>query len=96
MGQFRVEITAAGGHGCQREVKDGGLVYGCRRQGCPDCEFFALVSEFARRTGAQVEDARLTHWPGTSGQVVDVLDTQRAGVPLAQIACPSRKRTGSF
>lgn len=95
MGQFRVELTAVGGHGCQREVKDGGVVSGCRRQGCPDCEFFSMVAEFARRTGSSIEDARLTHWPGTSGEVVDVMEPL-AGIPLAVHSNVPRRRKGGF
>lgn len=30
MGDFRVTVNAVGGHGCERNVTDGGVVYGCR------------------------------------------------------------------
>lgn len=81
MGQYKVEVVAVGGHGCQREVKDGGEVYGCRRMDCPDCIAREFVEELKRR-GNSVESATLTHWPGQSGQVQDDLLT--------------KKRTGSF
>lgn len=97
MGQFRLEITASGGHGCQREVKDGGIVWGCRRQGCPDCEFWSMVVEFQRRTGCIVETAREVHWPGTSNEVVDVLDTTTIpGTNFQSLSIAPRRRTGSF
>lgn len=75
MGQFRIEITATGGHGCEREVKDGGKVYGCGRFGCPDCEIRNLLLKLKVLNYAQVEQATLTHWPGTKGEVVDDLVT---------------------
>ena len=80
MGQFKIEIVAVGGHGCQREIKDGGEVYGCGQLNCPDCRAREFVADMRRRYN--VESASLTHWPGTQSQVVDDLVT--------------RKRTGSF
>jgi hypothetical protein len=81
MGTFNVQVTAVGGHGCQREVKGGSEVYGCRNMNCPDCITREYV-ERLQRTGANVSEAKLTHWPGQPGQVVDDLLT--------------RKREGSF
>lgn len=72
MGQFKIEITAVGGHGCQREVKDSGLVYGCQRMDCPDCMARELVAKFQSK-GMTVESASLTHWPGTDTEVSDDL-----------------------
>jgi hypothetical protein len=72
MGTFKVEITAVGGHGCQREIKDGGEVYGCGQKSCPDCEARAVVAAL-KRIGCSVTEATLTHWPGQPGQVVDDL-----------------------
>jgi hypothetical protein len=69
MGDFRIIIDATGGHGCQREVKDGGTVYGCRQQGCPDCvaqEFFEKMSKIASNCRGT-----FTHWPGSTAEVVD-------------------------
>jgi hypothetical protein len=81
MGTFNVQVTAVGGHGCQREVKDGQTVYGCRRMDCPDCITREYVAQM-QRSGASVSEAKLTHWPGEPSQVVDDLLT--------------RKRQGSF
>lgn len=80
MGQFRIEITAVGGHGCQREIKDGGMVPGCGEEGCPDCKVRRFLEDF--RKSNNVEQATLTHWPNTPHEVKDDLLT---GV-----------RTGSF
>lgn len=75
MGTFRIEVQAVGGHGCQREVKDGGTVYGCRRMGCPDCETREFV-ERLKLQGNTVDVAKLTHWPGQSSEVSDNLLTR--------------------
>lgn len=81
MGQFKIEVTAVGGHGCQRDKKDGDEVDVCGNPNCPDCtarEFVALL----KLKGNNVEAATLTHWPGQTSQVVDDLLT--------------KKRSGSF
>ena len=74
MGNYRVEVNAVGGHGCQREVKDGGTVYGCGRRDCPDCTAREFVAELKRR-GNSVSSATLTHWPGEPSEVQDNLLT---------------------
>lgn len=74
MGTFRVEVEAVGGHGCQRDKKDGEAVLGCDLPHCPDC----IAREFVRRlkrTGSQVNTATLRHWPGQTSEVVDDLLT---------------------
>ena len=79
MGNYRIEIEAVGGHGCQREVKDGGEVYGGRRMGGPDCEARRFLEELSRLAG-EVKTAMLTHWPGETGEVTDNLLTgKRSG-----------------
>ena len=70
MGDFRLEVDMVGGHGCQREVKDGGEVRGCGQDGCPDCICARFVADM-RRFGAVVNAAKLIHWPGQPTQVVD-------------------------
>lgn len=77
MGTFRVEVEAVGGHGCQREVKDGEVVTGCGQPSCPDCITREYVAKL-RSTGAYFEQggyAKLTHWPGQQSAVVDDLLT---------------------
>jgi hypothetical protein len=75
MGDFRVEVNATGGHGCQRTVKSGQQVQNyCGSTGCPDC----IAREFVRdikRAGHTVRSAELTHWPGTETEVKDDLIT---------------------
>jgi hypothetical protein len=80
VGQFRVEVTAVGGHGCQRHIKDGGqLQQYCGSPSCPDC----AAREFVRtlkRQGHTIEHAHLIHWPGTAGEVRDnLVDGKRGG-----------------
>lgn len=74
MGEFRVTVTAVGGHGCQRQYGDGEHVVGCERPGCPDC----ITREYVRRlkrSGATVSAAEILHWPREVGQVRDDLLT---------------------
>lgn len=81
MGNYRIEIEAVGGHGCDRGVKDGGTVEGCGESSCPDCQARAFVKKL-QGSGSSVAKATLTHWPGEPSQVQDDL--------------LSGKRTGSF
>jgi hypothetical protein len=88
MGTFRVELQAVGNHGCQREVKDGEKVEGCKQPGCVDCitreyvqKLLAAGASFS--TMGQLNNvgyAQLTHWPGQRGTVTDdLLSGVRAG-----------------
>lgn len=75
MGQFRVEVTAVGGHGCQRQVKDGQqLQQFCGSPSCPDCTAREFVRDL-KRIGVSVESAVLRHWPDTTTEVQDDLLT---------------------
>lgn len=62
MGDFRIVIEACGGHGCDRHVKDGGSVFGCRHMNCPDCMVRELV-EAMQRKGMSLHKAEIVHWP---------------------------------
>lgn len=80
MGQFRVEVTAVGGHGCQRHIKDGEqLQQFCGSPSCPDC----IAREFVRslkRIGTTLEKGEIIHWPGTASEVRDdILTGKRKG-----------------
>lgn len=73
MGQFRVEVTAVGGHGCQRGVKEGQQLQAfCGSPTCPDCEAREFVRRY-KRLGVNVEEAKIIHWPGTASEVTDSL-----------------------
>ncbi len=78
MGNFRIEIDAVGGHGCQREVGDGGTVTGCGQPHCPDCIARRFVAEL-KAAGVfscpPSASATLIHWPGSKGEVRDDLLT---------------------
>ncbi len=78
MGNFRIEIDGCGGHGCQREVKDGGTVTGCGNVHCPDCKARRFVAEM-KAAGffdyPPSATATLIHWPGTTTEVRDDLLT---------------------
>jgi uncharacterized protein (UPF0371 family) len=74
MGNYRIEIEAAGGHGCQRELKDGQIVPGCMQESCPDCAARALV-DWLKHKGNTMVSAKLIHWPGQQGSVEDDLLT---------------------
>jgi hypothetical protein len=84
MGNFRVEIQAVGNHGCQREVKNGGIVEGCGQPNCVDCITRDYVKKL-KDSGAYFSAtgdrdtmgyAKLTHWPGANGTVHDDLLTR--------------------
>lgn len=81
MGDFRIEVNATGGHGCQRELKDGSSVGDCGSPSCPDCIARRFVAELKAK-GVMLKDALLIHWPNSEPTIVDNL--------------VSGKRTGSF
>lgn len=108
MGLFRVELEATGGHGCQREVGDGGTVYGCRRMDCPDCITADYVERMKQFSGLE---AKIIHWPDAAnwgGQsVIDeyvpskvVVETYKNGageeIPYAYVRPAHRIRHGAF
>jgi len=79
MGTFVVSVEAVGGHGCQRELKDGTVVPGCGLDSCPDCTARRFVEDL-RRKGNNLVKATLIHWPEQPGEVVDnLLDGVRKG-----------------
>lgn len=79
MGDYRIEINAQGGHGCQRELGNGCVVEGCGRPGCPDCLVRKFVADL-KAHGNTVKDALLIHWPYGPGTVLDnLLTKERSG-----------------
>lgn len=80
MGNFRIIISATGGHGDAREIDhDGTLDY----EGLPQTSVDRVAHEAVaalKARGCTVQEATLTHWPGTESQVIDdVLNSKRLG-----------------
>ena len=75
MGTFKIEITAVGDHGRDRNKKDGEMV-NFYDEGAitPDARAKTLV-ELLRHDGAIIEKATITHWPDDPSEVVDDLDS---------------------
>jgi hypothetical protein len=85
MGDFRIIINAVGGHGQDRDKKNGEVVdFSKDSPNSPE----ALAKEFVEKlksTGVNVENASVIHWPldnyegqlknGRSSQIVDDLVT---------------------
>ena len=78
MGDFRIEVNATGGHGCQRDLGDKQIINGCGRSGCPDCLAREFVAKL-KKSGSSIKDALLIHWPNTNGTIVDNLVTKMRG-----------------
>ena len=90
MGDFRIIVDAVGGHGCQREVKDGGAVKDdCGQPSCPDCAARGFITKL-KAQGCSVAAAKLYHWPQI---MADGLLRERGG-PIDDLL--SGKRSGSF
>jgi hypothetical protein len=71
MGQFKIEITAVGGHGDDRHIKDGEhLELGMLPESSVDRVAHEAVEALKAR-GCTVESATLTHWPDSDAKVVD-------------------------
>ena len=74
MGDYNINITASGGHGCERKAKAGDKLYGrCGRFSCPDCAAYDFVQRIKQNGGfgGPTAQALFTHWPGQDSQVVD-------------------------
>jgi len=78
VGNFRIEVNAVGGHGCQREKKVGSKIEDCRSPNCPDCIARRFVAELKAK-GANVSDALLIHWPHNEAIVDNLLTGERRG-----------------
>ena len=81
MGRYVIHIEAVGGHGCQRDRKNGETLEPfCGDTNCPDCKTRAFVAELLR--SQNVTRADLIHWPNADGSfqtstVIDNLLTDR-------------------
>ena len=76
MGNFKIVIEAVGGHGIQREVKQGETIdYAAADPKEPDAMAAAFVREFGRSNN--VLSAKLVHWPDSSPIVDNLLTGKR-------------------
>lgn len=93
MGNFKIEIEAVGGHGTQRDVKQGEVIdYAKSHPSEPD----AMAAEFVKQmtvAGMPPVRAKLIHWPDSSPIVDDLVSGKRevrdftqewAGEPILQ------------
>lgn len=91
MGDFRIVIDAVGGHGQDRDKKDGEIVdFGTDVMNSPEAAAKKFLEEFGKYNS--ITEAKIIHWPldnyegqlknGRSKQIVDDLLTG--------------KRTGQF
>lgn len=67
MGDFSVSMRMVGGHGCDRQAREGDpLGPTCDSQSCPDCFFRKMVGLLVSKgmipTGGKYH-ATMTHWP---------------------------------
>lgn len=75
MGDFKIEIRASGGHGCDRTAKAGEpLAPPCESTSCPDCIARRFVKTF---NGGAMQSATLTHWPTYTPIVDDLVAEKR-------------------
>lgn len=75
MGTFKIEITAVGGHGQDRNKKEGEVVnFYEGGNKTPDAIAKTLV-ETLRSWGNSVEEAKIIHWSDAEGEVTDDLLT---------------------
>lgn len=79
MGNFRIIIEAVGGHGQDRNKKDGEEVdftEGGKNPNSPEAIAQRAVEEL-KASGNNVERAYVHHWPGSGTDVVDNLLTNK-------------------
>lgn len=75
MGNFRVVINAVGGHGQDREKKNGEIV-DFEKGGKFTPEMIALAAvDLFREKGNTIVSAEIIHWPGEESEVKDDLLT---------------------
>jgi hypothetical protein len=73
MGNFRIVINAVGGHGVDREVKEGEVVnHFAEGLQTPDAMAKLFVT-FLQANGISPDSAELIHWPGEDSEVIDDL-----------------------
>ena len=72
MGNYKIEIEAVGGHGCDRKAQPGEALHLPHDENCPDCIAKRFVEQLGK-SGSSVMYATLTHWPENPDLVVDDL-----------------------
>lgn len=87
MGDFKITIQAAGGHGCDRGAKEGeNLSFHAATladethvkthvKNCPDCWARSIALE-AKKLFPSSFSATLTHWPNGADQIVDDIGSE--------------------
>lgn len=75
MGNFKIEIEAVGGHGYDRNAKQGEMIAFDGHPDEPDIAAKRFVDEFSKRNS--VLTATLTHWPDSTPIVDDLLAGKR-------------------
>jgi hypothetical protein len=75
MGNYRITINAVGNHGHDRGKKHGEEVdFFQGGEKTPDAMARRFIAGL-RSIGENVQEATITHWPGTDGSVIDNLLT---------------------
>jgi len=85
MGDFRIEIEAQGGHGCDRKAKEGDELRGCGQETCPDCITARFVSDM-QRAGMRPNVAFFTHWPESMREHISLEDNPEKCIRCGGVA----------
>ena len=75
MGTFKIQITAEGGHGQDRDVKDGEIVNFYKGGNSQPDALAKTFVEMLKSHGSSVSHATIIHWPEQEGEVTDDLLT---------------------
>lgn len=73
MGQFKIEITAVGGHGQDRSKKEGEIVNFYEEGNTSPDAIAKTMVETLKVHGVNVEKAEIIHWPDQEDEVRDNL-----------------------
>jgi hypothetical protein len=75
MGTFKIVVEAVGGHGVDREAKNGEVVNFYKEgNSTPDAIAKTLIERMIWQ-GFDIKIAKLIHWPGDDSEVSDDLQT---------------------
>ena len=73
MGTFKIQITAVGGHGQDREVKEGEVVNFYKDGSTTPDALAKTFVEMLKAHGSSVEEAKIVHWTEQESEVTDDL-----------------------